>query len=138
LRNRFISTFKRDVLKCGTAQDKTLISEGNEFAHGWDARADARLYSGANCRRDVNAFERLYGLSPETVERIAEDKETINVLNIHASVKASKYKKGNESFYLAFNTFPEHVKASRDGRDEAYVGEGRTAFNKVYWAFIQA
>ncbi|KAG0137735.1 hypothetical protein HOY82DRAFT_477327 [Tuber indicum] len=138
LRNRFISTFKRDVLKCGTAQDKTLISEGNEYAHGGDAKADARLYSGPSCRKDVYAFETLYGVSPETVENTAEDKETINVLNIHASVKASKYKKGNESFYLAFNTFLDLFKARRNGRDEDSVGEGRTALSKAYWVFIHA
>ncbi|KAG0137734.1 hypothetical protein HOY82DRAFT_647053 [Tuber indicum] len=62
LRNRFISTFKRDVLKCGTAHDRTLISEGDEYAHGGDATADARLYSGSSCRKDVYAFETLYGV----------------------------------------------------------------------------
>ncbi|KAG0133437.1 hypothetical protein HOY82DRAFT_641135 [Tuber indicum] len=137
LRNRFVSTFKRDVLKCSTTQDRTFISEGNECAHGGDAKVDARLYRGLNGRRDVYAFEKLYGLSPETVERI-EDKETINVLNIHASVKASKYKTGNKNFYLAFNTYIDRLKASRDGRDGVSVGEGHPALNETYWAFIQA
>ncbi|KAG0133430.1 hypothetical protein HOY82DRAFT_641116, partial [Tuber indicum] len=138
LRNRFISTFKRDVLKCGTAQDRVLISEGNECAHGGDAKADARLYRGPSGRRDVDAFETLYGLSPETVERITEDKETINVLNIHASIKASKYKTGNKNFYLAFNRYIDRLKASRDGRDEDFVGEGHPVLTETYWAFIQA
>ncbi|KAG0133429.1 hypothetical protein HOY82DRAFT_482822 [Tuber indicum] len=138
LRNRFLSTFKRDVLKCSTAQDRTLISEGNECAHGGDAKVDARLYRGPNGRRDVYAFETLYGLSSETVERIAEDKETINVLNIHASVKASKYKTGNKNFYLAFKRYIDRLKASRDGRGEDSVGEGLPALTETYWAFIQA
>jgi len=45
LRNRFISTFKRDVLNNAT-EDKRIIAASNTLAHGGDAAADAMLYQG--------------------------------------------------------------------------------------------
>ncbi|KAG0640065.1 hypothetical protein HOY80DRAFT_1071173 [Tuber brumale] len=45
LRNRFISTFKRDKLHSDTPADRGTIREGNESAHGGDAISDAQLYT---------------------------------------------------------------------------------------------
>ena len=67
LRNRFISTFKRDKLGNATWDDLRIISEGNSWAHGGDAVADAQLYKGATRRSDVCDFELLYGLPPSVV-----------------------------------------------------------------------
>ena len=65
LRNRFISTFKRD--KLGTAG-------GNAWAHGGDAVVDAMLYrgQGPHSRRDLLAYKRLYGFYPLVVLGISQ------------------------------------------------------------------
>jgi len=67
LRNRFISTFKRDKLGNATWDDLKIIAEGNGWAHGGDAVADAQLYKGATRRSDICDFELLYGLPPSIV-----------------------------------------------------------------------
>ena len=67
LRNRFISTFKRDKLAGATEADRRIIAEGNGWAHGGDAIADAELYQGLAGRRDYNAFKKLYGMHPSIV-----------------------------------------------------------------------
>ncbi|KAG0134401.1 hypothetical protein HOY82DRAFT_636487 [Tuber indicum] len=137
LRNRFVSTFKRDELICATAQDRRIIAEGNACAHGGDAKADARLYIGPNRREDDNVFKELYGLFPETVERI-NDVEMINLLNIHAGVRASKYKEGTERFYDCFHSFINILKGGQTGLDKACPLEAGTALSKAYWSFLQA
>lgn len=71
VRNRFISTFKRDKLANATEADRRIIAEGgNGWAHGGDAIADAKLYQGMAGRRDFRAFEKLYGMDPSIVLRI--------------------------------------------------------------------
>jgi hypothetical protein len=74
LRNRFISTFKRDILENADEKDHRIIANGNEWAHGGDAVVDAQLYSGdlADPRRDVAAFKQLYGLHPLFVMTISK------------------------------------------------------------------
>jgi hypothetical protein len=67
LRNRFMSTFKRDKLNIRTTIDKAIIDEGNNWAHGGDAVVDAQLYEGPSGRKDYTTYEKLYGLPPETV-----------------------------------------------------------------------
>jgi hypothetical protein len=71
LRHRFLSAFKRDVMKNADATDARLIAEGNELAHYGNASADAGLYipSGG---RDFGVYEYLYGLDPGIVQRIGE------------------------------------------------------------------
>ena len=71
LRNRFISTFKRDKLRNATDADIRLIAEGNASAHGGDAVADAMLYQ-THRRRDRSAYEQLYGMDPGAVLAIGK------------------------------------------------------------------
>jgi len=71
LRNRFISTFKRDKLHNATREDYKMIAEGNRWAHGGDAVVDAQLYKGTIRRGDECDFERLYGLPPSIVARLS-------------------------------------------------------------------
>lgn len=71
LRNRFISTFKRDKLANATEVDRRIIAEGNGWAHGGDAIVDAELYQGMGGRRDPIAFKKLYGMSPGDVRMIS-------------------------------------------------------------------
>ena len=72
LRNRFISTFKRDKLGDETEVDRGTIAKGNGWAHGGDAVVDAQLYQGTSGRKDFNAFKGLYGMSPGEVSMISE------------------------------------------------------------------
>lgn len=72
VRNRFISTFKRDKLANATAADSKIIVEGNGWAYGGDAVVDAQLYEGTGGRRDTITFKTLYGMSPGDVRMISE------------------------------------------------------------------
>jgi hypothetical protein len=72
LRKRFISTYKRDKFENATDSDRKIIGVGNLWAHGGDAVVDAQLYQDLSGRRDFSVFTKLYGLLPETVQRISE------------------------------------------------------------------
>ena len=70
LRNRFLSTFKRDKLGTATKFDLSIIAGGKSVPDGGDAATDAMLYQGTRGRRDTVTFRKLYGLEPETVLKI--------------------------------------------------------------------
>ncbi|KAA8902718.1 hypothetical protein FN846DRAFT_1022449 [Sphaerosporella brunnea] len=129
LRNRFISTFKRDKLASATEADTRLIAAGNASAHGGDAVVDALLYTGTGGRRDFKAFEKLLTYS--------EHKETIDVLNTHAGVIASKHKTGSDKFYTLFAEFVKLFRESGDdGFEEGYLDGYPTDVTRAYWAFL--
>jgi len=67
IRNRYISTFKRDVLREVSDKDKAIIDSGNQNAHGGDVEVDASLYNIPEERSDHEVFQQLYGLFPKTV-----------------------------------------------------------------------
>ncbi|KAF8246111.1 hypothetical protein K440DRAFT_500655, partial [Wilcoxina mikolae CBS 423.85] len=133
LRNRFISTFKRDKLGKATDGDRKIIGVGNSWAHGGDAVVDAQLYQDLDGRRDYSAFKKLYGFLPETVQRITH-KETIDVLNTHAAVIASKHKTGSDEFYKRFAKFVELFEKS--DYDEGYLEGNLTDVTRAYWSFL--
>lgn len=73
LRNRFISSFKRDKEKNATPSDISIIKAGNSWAHGGDVVADAKLYTTATKRRtDPEMFKKLYGFLPAVIEIISK------------------------------------------------------------------
>ena len=74
LRNRFISTYKRDKLRNPTEADLRTIAAGNKWAHGGDAVADARLYQGQvrGRRRDFATYQSLYGITPAETSEIGK------------------------------------------------------------------
>ena len=72
VRNRFISTFKRDKLQHITPGDTQIITQGSFIVHGGDASVDASLYEGPGARLDHNTFIALYGLDPYDVRNICE------------------------------------------------------------------
>ena len=72
LRNRFISTFKRDKWENATDRDRKIIGVENSWAHGGDAVVDAQLYQDLNGRREFSAFKKLHRFVPEIVQRISE------------------------------------------------------------------
>jgi len=137
LRNRFLSTFKRDKLGNATEADFRLISEGNRRAHGGDATADALLYAGRQPhRRDVPTYEKLYGLDPVRVAQITY-KPTIDALNAYAGIVSSNEKRGSQRFYSMFAAFIAMLK------EKGFVGQyledgGDVELKRVYWAFLNA
>ena len=72
VRSRFISTFKRDILKNADPLDMKIIREVNQTVHGGDAVVDAMLYKSQDKRRDPSAYRKLYGLDPLRVPTISE------------------------------------------------------------------
>ncbi|CUS07970.1 unnamed protein product [Tuber aestivum] len=111
VRQRFVSTFIRDKLGCAKQSDHDLINEVHGLAHGGDAVVDALLYEGIGAREDTYAFEDLYGIHPSDIKRIW-DPETIEILNLHATVRASKEKTGTDQFYKKFAEFIRELKWS--------------------------
>jgi len=72
VRNRYLSTFKRDSLKTHTTTDQEIINSGNLTAHWGDAVVDASLYTEPNGRTDIEVFRSLYGILPDKMEKIGE------------------------------------------------------------------
>ena len=74
LRNRFLSTYKKDKLHNATDADFRMIAAGNKWAHGGDAVADARLYQGQvrGRRRDFATYQSLYGITPAETSEIGK------------------------------------------------------------------
>ncbi|RPA92051.1 hypothetical protein L873DRAFT_1818402 [Choiromyces venosus 120613-1] len=135
VRNRFISTFKRDKLNNATESDIYIIQEGNTMAHEGDAAVDALLYEGLNGRRDPSAFKELYGMHPADVVKIRH-KETIHILSIHAGVRADSRKTGTDEFYRRFAEFVQLFEGS--GCDESYLTAGSQCADvaRAYWSIL--
>jgi hypothetical protein len=71
LRNRFLSTFKRDKPKNATPADMGLIASGNLWAHEGNASRDADLYQSVGGRTDFATYKELYGLHPWMAREIS-------------------------------------------------------------------
>jgi hypothetical protein len=69
IRQRFIDTYKRDVLQARPQATFHNIQAGNRAAHGGDAVTDAYLYS-AGLRQDETIFMRMYDISYNQVEKM--------------------------------------------------------------------
>ena len=83
IRNRFFTTFRRDILHSVLEKDKTTIPEGNNFAHGGDFLVDAKLYE-KTYRVDDDVFIRLYGLTWQRAESYRNQPEVVSALNLYA------------------------------------------------------
>ncbi len=64
IRERFLSTFRRDIL--GDTSHQSAIVAGNQAAHHGDAETDALLYEKGR-RSDRHLYYRIYGLAPEQI-----------------------------------------------------------------------
>ncbi|PUU77493.1 hypothetical protein B9Z19DRAFT_1193987 [Tuber borchii] len=115
LRNRYISTFKRDKLGLSNGTDKKIIKKGNDIAHGPNVITDAALYTSLNQRSDKDTFEKLYGLNPSLVSGLCHN-PTIAALNTRAGIISSPDKVGSEKFNKLFNEFIDLLKESNEGR----------------------
>ncbi|RPA94596.1 hypothetical protein L873DRAFT_1814133 [Choiromyces venosus 120613-1] len=135
VRNRFISTFKRDKLDGVTQSDIDIIREGNITAHGGDAVVDALLYEGVEGRHDTYVFKELYGMHPSDVKKITH-KETLDILNLHAGVRVDNDKTGTDEFY---DKFAEFIKAFEwsDPNVNYLIAESTNATRAAYWSLLK-
>ncbi|RPA98191.1 hypothetical protein L873DRAFT_1808803 [Choiromyces venosus 120613-1] len=133
VRDRYLSTFKTDHLGIHTKTDKKIIANGNVTAHWGDAIVDSSLYAEPDGRMDVEVFQKLYGVLPKTMEGIRDEK-TIYVLNTHAGILSSNFKKGSRKFS---NLFAKFIKAlEKSGFDETYLDGKDTDVTRAYRAFV--
>ncbi|CUS11348.1 unnamed protein product [Tuber aestivum] len=133
LRNRFISTFKRDILDTATPADLEIIGEGNLCADCGDAIADARLYTDGE-RIDLTTFTRLYGLLPYVVPKIRHQ-ETMTMINMHATIIASKEKTVTDKFHRLFEQFVKVFTEYGEGFEQGYLKGDPTEVTHAYREF---
>ncbi|KAE8156794.1 hypothetical protein BDV40DRAFT_309309 [Aspergillus tamarii] len=121
IRSRFISTFRRDILKNPSKEDKELIGKGNIVAHEGNFRADAELYEcgrfvAGNAtqvlpRNDKDVFKLLYGVTPSFAQ-IINYTPTILVLDKHATIVSSLNMQTTDIFKQRFEEFIRCLMAS--------------------------
>ncbi|KAG5296753.1 hypothetical protein I7I48_05670 [Histoplasma ohiense] len=136
VRNRFISTYKRDILSDDTEKDKVTIKTGNHFVHGGDCKRDAELYEAPALRRDFDIYIKLYGLHPGIVRSSISYRPTIDLLNRHATTVADK----NIELPTKFNDlFVNFIKALETSNfEEDYLVNPMSDVTVAYWAFLQS
>lgn len=72
VRHRFLSAYKRDILKNDDEIDRGYIMSGHQVAPSGDCKSDVELYTGFQARKDADSFEMIYGLSLDTINSICE------------------------------------------------------------------
>jgi len=65
---------------------------------------------------------------------LLEHEQTIHILNTHAGVLSSDYKKGSPKFFAAFANFIELFKKS--GFDQSYLDRQETEVTRAFHAFV--
>ncbi|KAG0138228.1 hypothetical protein HOY82DRAFT_476457 [Tuber indicum] len=154
LRNRFVSTYKRVVLKTATAEDHAIIGAGNMWAHGGDAKVDCMLYVGNRLRTHHETFRSLYWLYHETVAILGKKSlgwmhlsrglilncldhcETFTVLNRHAAFAPLRFKYPSGHFHELFKTFIYMFEKRGLGLDVRYLTGVTTAVRRAYYDFV--
>ena len=71
VRNRFFSTYCRDIIGSTTSKDRDAVPLGNKKAHGGDIIAERRLYANGT-RFDDEIFQDLYGIHWTCVRQIGK------------------------------------------------------------------
>ncbi|OJD10188.1 hypothetical protein AJ78_08695 [Emergomyces pasteurianus Ep9510] len=136
VRNRFISTFKRDILLNDTETDRAIIRTGNRSVHGGNCKRDAELYKAPSLRRDFDIYIKLYGLHPEIVRSLISYRPTIELLNRHATAVADKNIELSTKFNDLFVNFIQALETSN--YEEDYLVNPRSDVTVAYWAFLQS
>ncbi|GKZ22555.1 hypothetical protein AbraIFM66951_006460 [Aspergillus brasiliensis] len=119
IRNRFLSTYRRDVLGAEPDEVREVIKAGNSAAHNGSLKADAMLYRPEGFsdgydrhippRTDRDTFESLYGVDPSVAEKIVYT-STILLLERHATVCASIKHQPTTLFEETFQAFVRALK----------------------------
>ncbi|PUU76564.1 hypothetical protein B9Z19DRAFT_1109377 [Tuber borchii] len=137
IRHNFIDKYVRSTTSGMATRTRKQRQEGKGATHVGDAEADANLYRDDKERNDFTVFEELYGVLPQVVWYCTH-METINVLNIHAGIKADQGESMNPRFYGLFDDFIkawESAGFAINYLDEGVKDSHVAAVNKAYWAF---
>ena len=81
VRNRFFSTYRRDIIGRTISKDSDVVPLGNKKAHGGDVITDRRLYENGT-RFDDEIFEDLYGVQWARVGQIGRISAVQNIVAI--------------------------------------------------------
>jgi hypothetical protein len=71
IRQRFLDTFRRDILQVPEARWAPSIAAGNRAAHDGDAVTDASLYE-TGVRHDVSLLFKIYGLNDSQIIKLSK------------------------------------------------------------------
>ncbi|PUU73404.1 peptidase family M49-domain-containing protein [Tuber borchii] len=139
VRDGFLSVYKRDYLGTDTKRDREIIAQRNTTVHWGDAHRDAVRYTSSTgtqppLRTDPEVFEKLYGLLPEKMDKITNDK-TVKILNTHAGVLSSDRTQYTQKFTELFAAFVTALEKS--GFDETYPDDKDTEVTLAYDAFVK-
>lgn len=135
-RERFASTVKRDKLKNASQADLDLIQDGNDdYFHGGNCVLDMDIWEPTGNRKDLDTFQYLYGLNPPQVERTLLSSETVDALDDHAAIIASKLHAPTE-FHVRFSLFVQELIAS--DFPCFFLSEPNNRVTKLYWEFREA
>lgn len=136
-RERFASTVKRDKLKNASQADLDLIQDGNDdYFHGGNCVLDMDIWEPTGNRKDLDTFQYLYGLNPPQVERMLLSSETVDALDDHATIIASKFHAPTEEFHVRFSLFVQELIAS--DFPCFFLSEPNNRVVKLYWEFREA
>ncbi|PGH03060.1 hypothetical protein AJ80_08755 [Polytolypa hystricis UAMH7299] len=135
VRNRFISTYKRDILSNDTETDRVIIRSGNRFVHGGDCKRNAELYEAPARRRDFDIYIKLYGLHPGIVRSSISYRPTIELLDRHATAVSDQKIKLPTNFNDLFVQFIRALETSNF--DEDYLINPTSSVTVAYWAFLR-
>lgn len=95
---------------------------------------DVEIWQPKGDRRDIETFQYLYSMSPNQVGRILSE-ETINTLDNHAMIVASKFHKPNDYFHTSFAAFVEEL-IKHNFPD--FLSNPNHSVTKRYWEFCDA
>ncbi|RDK43480.1 hypothetical protein M752DRAFT_314710 [Aspergillus phoenicis ATCC 13157] len=149
MRDRFLSTFRKEFMGDQTVDNQRLINSGYIMALGGNFRVDVFLYQDDSRyvdgdgkvhqpRTDRDTFRLLYGVDPSIAEKINYT-PTIVVLQRHAEVKASGKREGIDVFEERFKTFLRVLESAEYAGDyldpmqaEDQLGELLSAYRE-FW-----
>ena len=136
-RERFASTAKRDKLRNASQADLDLIQDGNDdYLHGGNCVLDMDIWEPTGNRKDLDTFQYLYGLNPPQVERMLLSSETVDALDDHATIIASKFHAPTKEFHVRFSLFVQELIAS--DFPCFFLSEPNNRVTKLYWEFREA
>ncbi|EIT83158.1 hypothetical protein F9C07_2285297 [Aspergillus flavus] len=118
-RNCFLSLYKCQKLQRALTLDECehLVHASTKVASG-DVMADSELYISGE-RKDYDVFVDLYGVDPHAVPSVLKDQHTIELVNAHATILASKHKTYTSKFEERFARFITNLR--RTGYPEDYL-----------------
>ncbi|KAI9763496.1 MAG: hypothetical protein M1839_006444 [Geoglossum umbratile] len=132
IRQRFLDTYRRDVLKDPNVRWTDEIGLGNKAAQNGDAVTDARLYE-TGARNDQSLLVKIYGLDASQILDLSRtrDHRSISILNARATLKAHKEKPTPEKIEDAWNEYVAQL--------EFYWGktpeDPQSALGQAYYRF---